>query len=250
MHKNSKGSTEKKDTSNSWRRFLSSELQTFRYQRSRTVSMNVTPAQKWNRMGFHLLSWKKVAIMPQSSTHGKQDLCSSPNALWWILISWTSRKSRYSTITENYQLTELKNFSVIATNFTYFKTELVRRSKRKNYFKARFQIKRRLPRPFIHPILWGILLGRITAKLFPKQVCIFQRPNEQNPLEKWCMHAGKLHDKEHLVISVLENKYSTLFAKNNPSSKHSVPTMTTQSSTREISFPPVYGRRECMQNTT
>lgn len=56
------------------------------------------------------------------------------------------------------------------------------------------------------------------------------------------MHAGKLHYKEHLVISALENKYSTLFAKNNPSSKHSVPTMTTQSSTREISFPPAQGK--------
>lgn len=57
------------------------------------------------------------------------------------------------------------------------------------------------------------------------------------------MHAGKLDYKEHLIISVLENKYSTLFAKNNPSSKHSVPTMTTQSSTREISFPPVQGKK-------
>lgn len=250
MHKNSKDSTERKDTSNSWRRFLNSELQTFRYQCSRTVFMNVIPAQKWNRMGFHLLSWKKVAIMPQADTQGKKDLCSSPNALWWVLINWTSRKSRYPKITENYQLTELKNFSAIATHFTDFKTELVRRSKRKNYFKARFQIKRQLPRPFIHPILCGILLGRISAKLFPKQVHIFQRPKKQNSLEKWCMHAGKLHYKEHLVISVLENKYSTLFAKNNPSSKHSVPTTTSQSSTRDISFPPVQGRRECMQNTT
>lgn len=173
---------------------------------------------------------------------GKQDLCSSSNALWWILTNWTSRKSRYPMITENYELTELKNFSAIATNFTDFKTELVRRSKRKNYFKARFQIKRQLPRPFIHLILWGILLGRLTAKLFPKQVCIFQRPKKQNPVEKWCMHAGKLHYKEHLIMSVLENKYSALFAKNNPSSKHSVPTMTTQSSTREISFPPAQGK--------
>lgn len=189
MHKPPKDSTEKKDTSNSWRRFLSSELQTFRHQHSRTVFMNVTPAQKWNRMGFHLLSWwKKVAIMPQAGTQAKQDLCSSPNALWWILINWTSRKSRYPMITENYQLTELKNFSAIATNFTDFKTELVRRSKRKkNYFKARFQIKRQLPRPFINLILWSILLGRITAKLFSKQVCTFQRPKKQNPREKWCM---------------------------------------------------------------
>lgn len=56
------------------------------------------------------------------------------------------------------------------------------------------------------------------------------------------MYAGKLHYKEHLVNSVLENKSSTLFAKNSPSSKHSVPTMTTQSSTIEI-FPPVQGKK-------
>lgn len=46
------------------------------------------------------------------------------------------------TTKKNYQLTELKLFSAIATNFTYLKTKLVRRSKK--YLEARFKIKRQL----------------------------------------------------------------------------------------------------------
>ncbi|KFV60142.1 hypothetical protein N341_10777, partial [Tyto alba] len=75
-------------------------------------------------------------------------------------------------------------FNTIATNFTDLKTRLVRRSK--NYFEARLKLKRKLPRPFIHPILWGLLLGRITAKLF------------EDPPRKQCSHAGKRTSRHYL----------------------------------------------------
>lgn len=80
-------------------------------------------------------------------------------------------------------------------------------------------------------------------------MCIFPRPKKKNPLEKWCMHAGKLHYKEHLVISALETNTALYLPRIIPLQNILFQPWQPKAAPERSPFLQHKGRRECMQNT-
>lgn len=79
-----------------WRKFLSSELQTFRHQRARTQLFRTPPLLRSRTVRVFICCLDEERLQLQAGTWGREDLCSSPSTLLCILRNWTSRKWKLS----------------------------------------------------------------------------------------------------------------------------------------------------------